>query len=61
MGKSKKITVKGIVISTLNINGEDYISLTDKARNKNATEPKDVVKNWLRSKNTIEFIRLWER
>lgn len=61
MGKSKKITVKGIVIFTLNINGEDYISLTDKARNKNATEPKDVVKNWLRSKNTIEFIRLWER
>ena len=39
----------------------DYISLTDIAKSKNSDEPKDVVKNWLRNKNTIEFLGLWER
>ncbi len=61
MSKSKTITVKGIGIATLKVNGEDFISLTDIARNKNPDEPKDVVKNWLRSKTTIEFIGLWEQ
>lgn len=61
MHKFKTITVKGIGITTLKINGEDFISLTDIARNKNPDEPKDVVKNWLRSKTTIEFIGLWEQ
>ena len=61
MSKSKIITVKGIEIATLKINEEDFISLTDIARNKNPDEPKDVVKNWLRSKTTIEFIGLWEQ
>ncbi len=40
---------------------EDYISLTDIARYKNPDEPKDVVKNWLRNKSTIEFLGLWEK
>jgi len=40
---------------------DDYISLTDIARSKNSDEPKDVVKNWLRSKNTIAFLGLWEK
>ena len=31
------------------------------ARNKNPKEPKDVVKNWMRSKTTIEFLGLWEQ
>lgn len=39
----------------------DYISLTDIARHKNPSEPKDVVKNWMRSKTTIEFLGLWEK
>jgi hypothetical protein len=39
---------------------KDYLSLTDIARYKNPHEPKDVVKNWMRSKNTIEFLGLWE-
>lgn len=38
----------------------DYISLTDIARHANPKEPKDVVKNWMRSRNTIEFLGLWE-
>ena len=53
--------VKGISISTFKMDNEDYISLTDIARNKNADEPKDVVKNWMRSRTTIEFLGLWEQ
>ncbi len=37
----------------------DYISLTDIARYK-SDEPNDVIKNWMRSKDTIEFLGLWE-
>lgn len=42
-------------------NGIDYICLTDIARQKNPVEPKDVVKNWMRVKNTLEYLGLWER
>ena len=42
------------------IGKEDYISLTDIARYR-SDEPNDVVKNWLRSKSTIEFLGLWEQ
>jgi hypothetical protein len=61
MVKNKIIVVKGINIATVNIGTETYISLTDIARNKNAEEPKDVVKNWMRSKTTVEFLGLWEQ
>ena len=63
MSKVKKDTIeaKGFVIQ---IYTEDfrnyYISLTDIARYKNMHEPKDVVKNWLRLRDTIEFLGLWE-
>lgn len=43
------------------INKNDYFSLTDIARYKNPEAPADVVKNWLRRKDTIEFIGLWEK
>lgn len=55
-----QITVKDTTIRTLSHNGNDYICITDIARQKNPAEPKDVVKNWLRSKNTIEYLGLWE-
>ena len=57
----KKITIKKLQISIVKANSSDYISLTDIARHKNPDEPKDVVKNWMRSKNTIEFLGLWEK
>ncbi len=57
----KKITAKGLPVSITRIGNEDYISLTDIARHKNSNEPKDVVKNWMRSKSTIEFLGLWEK
>lgn len=59
--KQQKIQVKGIEIVTFKRNERDYISLTDIARYKNASEPKDIVKNWLRNRGTIEFLGLWEK
>jgi hypothetical protein len=47
-------------IKFIKFKDDDFISLTDIARYKNPDEPKDVIKNWLRNKNTIEFIGLWE-
>jgi hypothetical protein len=61
MAKNKTINVKGTEIVVFTQNNEDYISLTDIARQKNAAEPKDVVKNWMRSRTTIEFLGLWEK
>jgi hypothetical protein len=58
--KSEKIDVQGTEVTISQKEQEDYLSLTDIARYKNPHEPKDVVKNWLRCKNTIEFIGLWE-
>ncbi len=58
---TKSIDVQGLQISITKIDNSDYISLTDIARNKNSKEPKDVVKNWMRSRNVIEFLGLWEQ
>ncbi len=56
------INAKGTEIAVLSKGDEnDYISLTDIARYKNPHEPKDVVKNWMRSRSTIEFLGLWEQ
>ena len=38
----------------------DYISLTDIARYKNSDDPRFVIQNWMRNRNTLEFIGLWE-
>lgn len=59
--KNQTITVKNTKITILKSDSENYISLTDIARQKNPNEPKDIVKNWMRSKNTIEFLGLWEK
>ena len=46
------------VISSGNEN--DYISLTDIAKYK-SDDPNDVIKNWMRAKDVIEFLGLWEK
>ena len=55
-----KIIAKDTTIRTMSKNGIDYICITDIARQKNPVEPKDVVKNWMRVKNTLEYLGLWE-
>jgi len=57
-----KITVKETEITIFSkFDNQDYICITDIARYKNPIEPKDVVKNWLRNRSTIEFLGLWEK
>ena len=55
------IDVKGTGITVLSAPAGDTISLTDIARFKNQDHPDDVIRNWLRSRNTVEFLGLWER
>ena len=52
--------VKENKIHVIRINNQEYISLTDLARSVNADSPADVVKNWLRNKETISFLGVWE-
>jgi len=62
MGKKGKdiIQAKGFTIEVItNDFVNDFISLTDIAKYK-SDEPNDVIKNWMRSKDTIEFLGLWE-
>lgn len=56
-----KIETQGFEINVLTQNNDDFISLTDIAKFKNPDAPKDVVKNWLRRKDTIEFLGVWEK
>lgn len=59
--KNNIIPVKGLEISFLQTNQEDYICITDIAKFKNPDAPADIIKNWLLSKNTIELLGRWEK
>ena len=52
-----KITVKDTEVNVLTINGEDYICLTDMLR---AKDGDFFITDWLRNRNTLEFIGIWE-
>ena len=60
MKTPQTIEVLGLVVQVKNIKNNDFVSLTDIARRKNTTAPKDVVRNRLRLHNTIEYMGLWE-
>ena len=60
MAKKNEILVKDVVIKTMTKDGFDYICITDIARQKNTTDPNGVIGNWMRNRNTIEFLGLWE-
>ena len=55
-----ELDVKGNTIKVLRINDYEYISLTDLARTQNNESPADVIKNWMRNKETLSFLGLWE-
>ena len=56
-----KMDVQGKEITVITREEDDYISLTDIAKYKNNNAPADIVKNWMRSRSTIEFLGLWEK
>ena len=63
MSKSPKdlVTVQGAVIGVVQQDNQDYISLTDIAKYKNPDHSDDVIRNWLRNRNTLELLGVWER
>lgn len=57
----KSLDVKGIVVGFYAQNDDDYICITDIARYKNQDNTDDLIRNWLRNRNTIEFLGIWEQ
>ncbi len=63
MSKPKKsiIEVQGAAITVLSQTDEDFISLTDIARFKDRERTDYIIQNWMRNRNTIEFLGVWEQ
>lgn len=60
MTKNNQVEVKGININYKKIDEKDYISLTDLARYANPQEPKVPILTWIRNKDVISFLGVWE-
>ena len=48
-------------VTVISVADEDYISLTDIARFRNEDGTDDSIRNWLRNRNTLEFLGIWEQ
>ncbi|MCU0345854.1 MAG: KilA-N domain-containing protein [Saprospiraceae bacterium] len=60
MEKQKKIKVQETEIHLYAIEANDFFSITDIAKRFNAESPADVIANWMRNKDTVEFLGTWE-
>ena len=56
--KKQKIEVRGIEIAIITKEDQDYISLTDMLR---AKDGEFFISDWLRNRNTVEFLGIWEK
>ncbi len=54
------IDVKGTAVTVIRQKEDDYISLTDIARHKDPERTDYLISNWMRNRNTIEFLGIWE-
>jgi hypothetical protein len=63
MSKSKTsvIAVKGSSVTVIRQSDTDYISLTDIAKHKEPDRADQIIQNWMRNRNTVEFLGIWER
>ncbi len=62
MSKNQVIDVQRTSICISNNNGEDYICITDMAKAKtDESRAADVIKNWMRTRTTLEFLGSWEK
>ena len=55
------LDVKGTTIAVVSQKGDDYICVTDIARYKDSERTDYIIQNWLRNRNTIEFLGIWEQ
>ncbi|MCQ2078407.1 MAG: KilA-N domain-containing protein [Bacteroidaceae bacterium] len=60
MKQNRQLILKDSTIQTIKIGDEDYICITDIARLRNSEDPNGVIANWMRNRNTIEYLGLWE-
>lgn len=58
MKKTTELTIKNTTVRVTKINGEDYICLTDMLK---AKDGDFFIADWLRNRNTLEFIGIWEQ
>ena len=56
MSKKEKITVQGTEITIISGKNDDYICLTDMVKGQ---EGEDHIRNWMRNRNTLEFLGAW--
>jgi hypothetical protein len=60
MTDSREIIVLKETVRVQQIKKDDYISLTDIAKYRNADDPRFVIQNWMRTRSTVEFLGIWE-
>ena len=60
MAKKETVNVQGTEITILTLRQDDYISLTDIAKYKDEQNPRFIIQNWMRNRNTVEFLGFWE-
>lgn len=58
---NKKIEVLSREVRLTGVDDQDYVCLTDIARYKNPEASDDLIRNWLRNRNTLEFLGIWEQ
>jgi hypothetical protein len=58
--KNTSIEVQGTAIKIQAVGLHDYICLTDIAKSKNPQHPDDLIRNWLRNRNSLELLGIWE-
>ncbi|MDM8549367.1 KilA-N domain-containing protein [Desulfobacterales bacterium HSG2] len=61
MSKTKKMDVLSKAVTFYQHRDEDFISLTDIARYRDAQRGDYIIQNWMRNRNTIEFLGIWEQ
>lgn len=61
MSKYTQLVVLDETVRVQKIDKADYISLTDIAKFRNPDAPADIIKNWLRTRSTIDLLGLWEK
>ena len=61
MSKIKKLEIENAIISIRKVNKDDFICLTDMAKFRDPERTNYIIQNWMRTRNTIEFLGLWEQ
>jgi hypothetical protein len=61
MSRNRKIEVLSTAVTVYHYQEDDFISLTDIARHRDAARGDYIIQNWMRNRNTIEFLGIWEQ